>query len=89
MTKAHLKMPEIDEAFRQGRIPLDGKIVVRSERLPGVSEDVDPGIEVTCSKVAFEPCWYLPGIAERLGISEGHLRRALFEESGGSFPELL
>jgi GTP cyclohydrolase II len=82
-------MPEIDEAFRLGRIPLDGKIVVKSERLPGVPLDIDPGVEVSCSKVAVEPCWYLPGVAEKLGVSEGALRRALFEDTGGMFPELL
>jgi GTP cyclohydrolase II len=89
MTRAHIKMPEIDEAFRLGRIPLDGKIVSKSERLPGVPLDADPGIEVSCSKAAIEPCWYLPGIAEKLGVAEGPLRRALFEETGGMYPELL
>ncbi|UZJ54574.1 hypothetical protein CBS101457_003894 [Exobasidium rhododendri] len=89
MTRAHIKMPEIDEAFRLGRIPLDGKIVVKSERLPGVPIDVDPGIEINCSKAAVEPCWFLPGIAQKLGVSEGQLRRALFEDTGGMYPELL
>lgn len=89
MTRAHIKMPEIDDAFRLGRIPLDGKIVVKSDRLPGVPLDADPGIEVNCSKAAIEPCWYLPGIAEKLGVQEGTLRRSLFEETGGMYPELL
>lgn len=89
VTKAHIKMPEIDEAFKLGRIPLDNKIVVPSERLPGTPADVDPGIEVACSKAAIDPCWYLPGIADRLGVPEGQLRRALFEDTGGMFPELL
>lgn len=89
MTKAHIKMPEIDEAYRLGRIPLDGKIVVKSDRLPGMPADSDPGIEVNCSKAAIDPCWYLPGVAEKLGVTEAQLRRALFEESGGAFPELM
>lgn len=89
LTRAHLKMAEIDEAFKLGRIPMDGKIVVKSERLPGVPADVDPGVEISCSKAAVEPCWYLPGVAEKLGVSEGQLRRALFEDTGGMFPELI
>lgn len=82
-------MPELDTAYTEGRLPLDGKIVIQSKRLPGVPESVNPGIEVNCSKAAIEPSWYLPGIAEKLGISEGLLRRALFEECGGAYPELI
>jgi GTP cyclohydrolase II len=33
--------------------------------------------------------WYLPGLAARLGIKEGDLRRALFEYTGHMFPELV
>lgn len=36
-----------------------------------------------------EPVWYLPGVADRFGIDEGALRRGLFEDTGGSFPELI
>ncbi|KAK0551081.1 Uracil-regulated protein 1 [Tilletia horrida] len=89
MTKAHIKMPEIDAAIKAGNLPIDGKIVVRSERLPGMSADEDPGCEITVSKAAVEPVWYLPGVAQRLGVTEAGLRRALFEETGGSCPELL
>ncbi len=35
------------------------------------------------------PVWYLPGVAERFGTSETHLRRALFEQTAGMFPELV
>ncbi|GAA6005735.1 uncharacterized protein JCM10292_004615 [Rhodotorula paludigena] len=49
----------------------------------------DAGVELNVSKAAVEPVWYLPGIAERFGITEGELRRALFEEMGGAYPELL
>lgn len=31
----------------------------------------------------------LVGIAERFGITEGALRRSLFEDTGGMYPELL
>lgn len=49
----------------------------------------DAGVEINVSKVACENVWYLPGVAERFGVSEGTLRRALFEETGGMYPELL
>lgn len=39
--------------------------------------------------VAVEPVWYLPGVAARFGIDEGLLRRGLFEDTGGSYPELI
>ncbi|GAA5875213.1 hypothetical protein JCM16303_005047 [Sporobolomyces ruberrimus] len=50
---------------------------------------LDAGVEINTSKVALEPVWYLPGIAERFNVSEGTLRRCLFEETGGMYPELL
>jgi len=39
--------------------------------------------------VAVEPVWHLPGVAARFGIEEGVLRRHLFEDTGGSYPELI
>ncbi len=41
------------------------------------------------TKIAIEPVWWLPGVAERFGIDAGELRRALFEHTGGMFPELV
>lgn len=89
VTRAHIKMPELDEAVRTGRLTMDGKIVQKSDRLPGTSPDSDPGVEVSVSKAAVEPVWFLPGVAERLGVTEAVLRRALFEDTGGMYPELL
>ncbi|KAJ7274350.1 GTP cyclohydrolase N terminal-domain-containing protein [Mycena haematopus] len=88
ITRAHIKMSELDDAVRRGELSVDGKIVLNSRPVPGM-EDVDPGVEVTVSKAAVEPVWHLPGVAERFGISELLLRRALFEETGGSYPELI
>ncbi len=48
-----------------------------------------PGGEATVTKMAIDPVWYLPGIAERCGIEETVLRRSLFEQTGGMFPELV
>ncbi len=33
--------------------------------------------------------WHLPGMAARFGVAEADLRRTLFEETGGMFPELV
>lgn len=65
VTKAHLKMSELDEAARRGEIEVDGKIVLKSRAPLGVDEATYNGIEVNVSKAAVEPVWYLPGVAER------------------------
>jgi len=33
--------------------------------------------------------WYIPGICKRLGVDENVFRRAIFEQTGGMFPELI
>lgn len=76
VTKAHIHMPEIKDAIKNGRLKADGKIV-------------NKGGDVTVTKVALEPVWYLPGIAKRFGITEGELRKGLFQHTGGMFPELV
>lgn len=76
VTKARLTVPELRDGVSAGTLEADGRIVVASG-------------EVNCTKVAFEPVWYLPGVAERCGISETELRRHLFEQTGGMFPELV
>lgn len=76
VTKAHLNISEIERAIEEGRIKIDGKIVTGKG-------------EVKCTKVAIDPVWYLPGIAKRFNIDEGNLRKVLFEETGGMFPELV
>ncbi len=76
ITKAHINMPELLEAVAKGRLKIDGKIM-------------KPGGDLVVTKAAIEPVWYLPGIAKRFEICEGELRRALFEQTGGMFPELV
>ncbi|OLY80765.1 Uracil-regulated protein 1 [Smittium mucronatum] len=76
VTKAHLTMVEIDEAIKSGDIVPDGIIV---------SENGD----VSVSKAAVEPVWYLKGVADRFNTTESNLRRALFEDTGGMYPELI
>ncbi len=76
VTRAHLAMPELTMAMNEGRIFVDGKVVKRSK-------------DVAVMKAAIEPVWHLPGVAKRFGIEEIPLRKALFEETGGMFPELI
>ncbi len=45
--------------------------------------------EIRVTKAAIDPVWHLPGLALRFGVAETDLRRTLFEETGGMFPELV
>ena len=76
VTKAHINIPELHTAMQKGRLKPDGHIL---------SENGD----VVVTKAAIEPVWFLPGIAERFQISESRLRRTLFEQTAGMFPELV
>ncbi|NJP10519.1 MAG: GTP cyclohydrolase II [Leptolyngbyaceae cyanobacterium RU_5_1] len=76
ITKAHINMPELVDAVTKGRLHIDGTIMK------------DNG-DLVVTKAAIEPVWYLPGIAKRLGVTESDLRRALFEQTGGMFPDLV
>ncbi|KAK4996467.1 putative GTP cyclohydrolase [Elasticomyces elasticus] len=77
VTRAHMKLPELEDSVRKGRLVPDGKVCLNESG------------ELAVTKVAVEPVWYLPGVAERFGIDEGTLRRSLFEHTGGSYPELI
>jgi GTP cyclohydrolase II len=76
ITKAHINMPELKGAIESGRLKPDGLILF-------------PNGDVRVTKAAIDPVWYLPGVAERFGIKESLLRRNLFEQTGGMFPELV
>jgi hypothetical protein len=71
-----MKLPELEESVRSGRLVPDGKVCLNSSG------------ELNVTKFAVEPVWYLPGVAERFGIDEGILRRSLFEHTGGMYPEV-
>ncbi|KAL7794973.1 GTP cyclohydrolase [Trichoderma ceciliae] len=77
ITKAHMKLPELEESVKSGRLVPDGKVCLNELG------------ELAVTKFAVEPVWYLPGVAERFGIDEATLRRSLFEHTGGSYPELI
>jgi len=76
VTKAHINLPEIHDAIRAGRLKPDGKILKENG-------------DVRVTKAAIDPVWHLPGLAKRLDVDENDLRRSLFENSGGMFPELV
>jgi GTP cyclohydrolase II len=76
VTQAHIHLPEIRQALAFQRLAVDGRVLLG-----------DGSAAVT--KVALEPVWWLPGVARRFKVGEGELRRALFEETGGMYPELV
>ena len=76
ITRARLTLPEIRAAIAAGRLASDGEIVH------------EPG-DISVTKVAVDPVWWLPGVAERFGVAESSLRRCLFEQTGGMYPELV
>jgi hypothetical protein len=76
VTQAHVILPEVIEALQSGRLKADGKVLTA-------------GGAAMVTKVAVEPVWYLPEVARRFNCSETDLRRVLFEETGGMYPELV
>jgi len=76
ITKAHINMPELQEVVAKGILQVDGKILKSNGNL-------------VVTKVAIDPVWHLPGIAKRLNVKESDLRRILFQQTGGMFPELV
>ncbi len=76
VTQAHVILPEVIEALQSGRLKADGKYLTA-------------GGAAMVTKVAVEPVWYLPEVAKRFNCTEAELRRVLFEETGGMYPELV
>jgi GTP cyclohydrolase II len=76
VTKARIHLPEVKQAIAFQRRAIDGRIVL---------DDASAAV----TKIAAEPVWWLPGVARRFGVGEADLRRALFEETGGMYPELV
>ena len=66
VTRARLDLSEMQQAVAVGRLANDGVVV-------------QPNGSLSLVKIAIDPVWYLPGIAERFGTSETNLRRTLFE----------
>ena len=76
VTRAHIQLPELEDAIEAGRLKIDGHVL-------------KAGGAVVVVKAALEPVWYLPGVAARFGCEEADLRRTLFEHTAGMFPELV
>jgi GTP cyclohydrolase II len=76
VTKARIDLHEIHDAIAKGRLKVDGEIVHENG-------------DVAVTKAAVDPVWFLPGVAERFGVEETQLRRTLFEQTGGMYPELV
>ena len=76
VTRARLDLPEIQAAVAAKRLAADGRVVHQNG-------------SVSVVKIAIDPVWHLPGVAHRFGTSESSLRRALFEQTGGMYPELV
>lgn len=76
VTHGHLHISEIEQAVAAGRLTADGRILKKD-------------LDICTTKIAIEPVWYLPGVAQRFGLEEGLLRKVLFEQTGGMFPELV
>src|ERR1700720_1633684 len=76
VTRARLTIAELDEALGRAHLKVHGNIISKSG-------------DVAVTKAAIDPVWHLPGIAERFGVAEDKLRRTLFEQTGGMYPELV
>jgi GTP cyclohydrolase II len=76
VTQARLTLPEIREAVELGRLKPDNRILLGRG-------------DIQVTKIAIDPVWYLPGIAARFNVKEAQLRRMLFEQTGGMYPELV
>jgi GTP cyclohydrolase II len=74
VTKARLTIPEFTS--KSWGVKADGEIVHESG-------------DIAVTKAAIDPVWYLPGIARRFAVTEDRLRRTLFEQTGGAYPELI
>ncbi|KAF9183711.1 Uracil-regulated protein 1 [Haplosporangium sp. Z 767] len=77
ITRAHMIVPELQAEVKSGSMKVDGKVIVSESG------------ELNVHKAAVDPVWYLPGVAARLKVDEDHLRRSLFENTGGMYPELI
>ena len=76
VTRARLDLPEIRSAILAKRLKPDGNVVHENG-------------SVSVVKIAIDPVWHLPGVAARFGVTETSLRRTLFEQTAGMFPELV
>ena len=60
----HMKLPELEQSVRSGRLVPDKSICLNELG------------ELAVTKFAVEPVWYLPGVAERFGIGMTFIQAA-------------
>ncbi|KAF9586566.1 Uracil-regulated protein 1 [Lunasporangiospora selenospora] len=77
ITRAHMLVPELQNEIKDGSMRVDGKVIVSETG------------EINVHKAAVDPVWFLPGVAARLNVEEELLRRSLYENTGGMYPELI
>ena len=81
----------VGEVVRRG----EGVAVVTAMKMEHVVTSPADGVVVEktggviTTKAAIEPVWYLPEVAKRFRCDETQLRRCLYEQTGGMFPELV
>ena len=76
ITQARLQLLELREAISQGRLEPDGRVLLENG-------------DVNVTKIAIDPVWHIPGLAARFAVDEHAFRRAIFEQMGGMYPELV
>jgi GTP cyclohydrolase II len=76
VTQAHIHLPEIRHAMVFQRLLPDGRVLLENG-------------SAVVTKIAIEPVWWIEGVAKRFNVNDADLRRALFEETGGMYPELV
>jgi GTP cyclohydrolase II len=76
ITQARLQLLELREAISQGRLEPDGRVLLENG-------------DVNVTKIAIDPVWHIPSLAARFAVDEHTFRRAIFEQMGGMYPELV
>jgi GTP cyclohydrolase II len=76
VTTARIMLPELRPLLAERILEADDGVLLANG-------------EIRVTKAAIDPVWHLPGLAARFGVAEPELRRTLFEETGGMFPELV
>lgn len=101
----HMKLPELEQSVRDRRIVPDGKICLNDSGelavtkfavepvwyLPGVAERFGIGMTLLQASETQHRYLHFPKVYTEADDppDEGALRRSLFENTGGSFPELI
>ena len=83
--EAWLQVPELEHAIERGELEVDGHIVC-PHRDKSVNQPTQSSFfyqhQIKVWQISIDPVWYLPGVAKRLQVDEGRLRRALCDYTG-------